>query len=130
MGLLHSCGVKVGQKHHFCSSISAFQGILSRLCVSTIRNRFKQPPRNLLFPSAWRLIFDGITLNNGATVTVVLVAYTSQDGDIMVDFLGCAHGGASSVGWEQAMSVYSVFDRALNVADAKAPCSGPVGFPL
>ena len=130
MGLLHSCGVKVGQKHHSRSSISAFQGILSRLCVSTIRNRFKQPPRNLLFPSAWRLIFDGITLNNGATVTVVLVAYTSQDGDIMVDFLGCAHGGASSVGWEQARSVYSMLDRVLNVADATATCRGSVGLPL
>ena len=99
--------------------------------MSTIRNRFNmQPPKNLLFPSARRLIFDGITLSNGATVTVVLVAYTSQDGDIVVDFLGCAHGGASSVGWEQARSVYSMLDRVLNVADATATCRGSVGLPL
>ena len=48
----------------------------------------------------------------------------------MVDFLGCAYGGASSVGAEQARSVYSVLDRVLNVADATATCRGSVGLPL
>eukprot|EP00969_Alexandrium_andersonii_P044501 1953421-Alexandrium_andersonii.AAC.1 len=66
------------------------------MSAASTRESFWAKPRNLLFLSAWRLVFDGVTLLGGATVTVVLVVYTSKPGDIEVSFLGAAQCGASS----------------------------------
>ena len=55
------------------------------MCVQAVAKAFIDQPRNLQHPSCWRLIFDGVTLQNGVTVTVVLVCYTSAEGDIEVE---------------------------------------------
>jgi hypothetical protein len=65
---LHLSGARVGQKHHGIHAISAFTGILARLCTASARSEFWGSVPNLSCPSAWRLIFDGVTLQNGTTV--------------------------------------------------------------
>ena len=86
---LHLAGVDLGQKHHSRDAISAYIGVLARLSMSSKSEGFWTPPRNLQFPSAWRLVFDGVTLPHGVTVTVVLVVFTSFSGEIETAFLGC-----------------------------------------
>ena len=82
-------GAPVGQKYHHAQTVRAFTGIAARLCQRATSASFWRPPPNLPHPSAWRLVFDGVTLRNGATVTMVLVVFTDADGAIIVKFLGC-----------------------------------------
>ena len=80
--LFHLAGVGVGQKYHGRQTIGTYGGILARLCGEAAKRNFWLKPKNLTFPSAWRLVFDGVTLQNGMTVTVVLVVFTSEGGEI------------------------------------------------
>ena len=123
-------GINVGQMHHSRSSISAYSGILSRFCLQGCRNLFWQRPKNLLFPSAWRLVFDGVTLANGITVTIVLVIFTSHQGEFVVHFLGCARGGWSSTGEHTASGILKVLDDALGLSQSYSACKGSQGLPL
>ena len=52
LGFLHSVGVLCGQKFHSLEAISAYQGVLSRLCRASTLQRVWKKPSNLLFPSA------------------------------------------------------------------------------
>ena len=42
----------------------------------------RHPSLNLPFPSAFRLVWDGVTLGNGATVIPILVVFTDHFGRI------------------------------------------------
>ena len=100
-------GVDIGQKHHHRTAISSFAGIVSSMCVQAVAKAFIDQPRNLQHPSCWRLIFDGVTLQNGVTVTVVLVCYTSAEGDIEVEFLGCSRCGSRSNAEDTGQGIWS-----------------------
>ena len=76
--LFRLAGVDVGQKHHNRQAISSFAGIAASMCIEGVAKAFADKPKNLQHPSCWRLIFDGVTLRNGATVTVVCVCVTQQ----------------------------------------------------
>ena len=45
------------------------------------------------------MIYDGVTLGNGATVTVVLICFTSHEGNIEVESLGCLREASSQKIW-------------------------------
>ena len=49
----------------------------------------------LVAPSAWRVVFDGVTLRTEATIVLVVVACTNADGQIVVELLG---GGGTPPG--------------------------------
>ena len=66
-----------------------------QVCLDVIAYRFWERPWNLQHPSAWRLIFDGVTLPNGATITIVLVTFTDTSGRIVVHVVGCTSGPRS-----------------------------------
>ena len=95
LSLFRLAGVDIGQKHHHKAAISSFGGIVSRMCIGGVAQSFGKPPQNLNYPSCWRLIYDGVTLSNGATVTVVLICFTSQEGNIEVELLGCLREASS-----------------------------------
>ena len=94
--LFHMAGVDIGQKHHHCAAISSFAGIVASMCLEGVARSFADKPRNLQHPSCWRLIYDGVALGNGATVTVVLICFTSAEGNNEVEFLGCSRCGSES----------------------------------
>ena len=96
LSLFRLAGVDVGQKHHNRQAISSFAGIAASMCIEGVAKAFADKPKNLQHPSCWRLIFDGVTLRNGATVTVVCVCYTSAEGDMEVDYIGCSRCGTRS----------------------------------
>ena len=128
--LLDMAGVKVGAKHHTRQVISAYGGILSRLCVEANRETFWEKPSTLLFPSAWRVVFDGVTLANGATVTMVLVVFTNKEGKIAVHFLGCCRCGKTSTGEDVATGVMQLLERTLHITQRVSRCLSSRGLPL
>ena len=94
--LFRLVGIDIGQKHHHRGAISSFGGIVASMCIEGAAKAFMDQPSNLQHPSCWRLIYDGVTLANGATATVVLICYTSAEGDIEVELLGCSRCGSRS----------------------------------
>ena len=46
------------------------------MCERLTSSRFNDPLVNLPFPSAFRVVWDGITLKNGATVIPIIVVVT------------------------------------------------------
>ncbi len=130
LSLLHLAGVNVGQKHHSRVALSSFSGIAARLCTKATSTLFFQRPRNLPHPSAWRLVFDGVTLPNGTTVTVVLIVFTAPDGRIVVEFLGCASGGARSDAQHTARAILDLLEDRVQVLSRQATCSASIGLPL
>ena len=94
--LFRLAGFDIGQTHHHRDAISSFTGIVASMCIEGMAQSFAHKPRNLQHPSCWRLIYDGVTLGNGATVTVVLICFTPAEGDIEVEFLGCSRCGSRS----------------------------------
>ena len=123
-------GVNTGQRHHNAMVQSTFCGIVARMCLQAKATQFRTKPKNLLHPSAWRLISDGITLRNGATVTPVLICFTNSSGEIQVDYLGCAREGSRSNGEESGKAVLRVLDETLSISETNATCIGASGLPL
>ena len=80
-------GVELGQKYHGKDAIARFGGIAAELCGEVTCARFWDPPVNLQHPSAWRVIWDGITICNGATVLVILVCFTDHRGVIACELV-------------------------------------------
>ena len=96
LSLFRLAGVDVGQKHHNRQAISSFAGIAASMCIEGAAKALADKPNSLQHTSCWRLIFDGVTLRSGATVTVVCVCYTSAEGELEVDYLGCSRCGTRS----------------------------------
>ena len=78
----------------------------------------------------WRLIFDGVTLRNGATVTVVCVCYTSAEGDMEVDYIGCSRCGTRSNAEGTGQGVLELLNKTLKISDSNALCSSRRGLGL
>ena len=130
LALFHLSGIDIGQRHHHEHVLSAYGGIVARMCLHAKAVQFGQKPTNLLHPSAWRLIFDGITLRNGATVTVVLICYTNRSGEIEVVYLGCARCGARSNAEASGKAILSVLEETLSISETNATCIQAPGLPL
>ncbi len=72
--------IKVGQKLDGSMMIKLFGFISAKTVVDLVRVRFWKPPHNLTCPSAFRLVWDGVTLRNGATVCITMVVFTDSEG--------------------------------------------------
>ena len=130
MSLFHMAGVDIGQKHHHHRAISSFGGIVARMCLEAVAKAWAKAPKNLQHPSSWRLIFDGVTLRNGVTVTAVLVCYTSASGDIAVDYIGCVRCGSRSDAASTGRGVLDLLNKVLKVCEPNSACYSRRGLRL
>ena len=127
--LLQKSGAPVGQTCHNPEHVRAFLHVCCALRSKWTRRDFWTPPRNLTHPSAWRLVFDGFTMRNGATVIVVLVAYTNSEGEIATEFLGCTPPAVDSTGPACAASIVDLLEDRLGVQSSDVKCIDTVGLP-
>ena len=67
MTQLTLAGVQLGEKYQDHNALVMFTGVVFCVLQRLIRCRLSDAIPNLPFPSAFRLIWDGITLRNGAT---------------------------------------------------------------
>ena len=126
--LFRLAGIDIGQKHHHRAAISSFTGIVASMCIEGVARSFAHKPRNLQHPSCWRLIYDGVTLGNGATVTVVLICYTSAEGDIEVELLGCSRCGSRSDAAGTGQGILELLTKTLKISDSNARCDSRTGL--
>ena len=61
--------------------------LAASVALELTRVRFKDKPQNLPFPSAWRVVWEGITIKNGATVLVIIIVFTTPQGNIESELL-------------------------------------------
>ena len=127
--LFRMAGIDIGQKHHHRDAVSSFTGIVASMCIEGVAQSFADQPRNLQHPSCWRLIYDGVTLGNGATVTVVLICFTSAEGDIEVEFLGCSRCGTRSDAETTGQGILELLKKTLKISDGNARCTSRTGLP-
>ena len=128
--LFRLAGIDIGQKHHHCGAISSFAGIVSRMCIEGVSSAFADKPRNLQHPSCWRLICDGVTLRNRVTVTVVLICFTSAEGDIEVEYLGASRCGSRSDATGTGKGILELLEKTLKISDSNAVCYSSTGLPF
>jgi len=98
MSLLHDANAEVGQKYHERSALSAFIGIEAQLITQEVRLQMWAGPPNLKHPSAWRVVWDGVTSQSGSTLMPILVVFTSAAGEICSGFLDAPSAGDSHTG--------------------------------
>ena len=120
--------VALGEKYHGHWFTSLFAGIAARLCQRLTHCRFNDMPPNLPFPSAFRFIWDGITLRNGATVVPVLCVFTDHSGRIVSELLDVPISQGSS-GDATAALVHDVLQRVLHIS-VLVPYKHTCGLPL
>ena len=100
------------------------------MCIEGVAQSFADQPRNLQHPSCWRLIYDGVMSGNGATVTVVLICFTSAEGDIEVEFLGCSRCGSRSDAADTGQGILDLLKKTLKICDSNAVCKSSTGLRL
>ena len=128
--LFRMAGIDIGQKHHHRGAISSFAGIVASMCIEGVAHTFADKLRNLQHPSCWRLIYDGVTLRNGVTVTVVLICFTSAEGDIEVEYLGCSRCGSRSDAAGSGQGIWELLKKTLKISDSNAVCNSRTGLRL
>ena len=62
MAQISLTSANLGEKYHGAWFASIFSGMATLMCERLTRSRFNDPPMNLPFPSAFRVVWDGITL--------------------------------------------------------------------
>ena len=100
--------------------------------AARLRTCASRPPwqnlQNLLHPSAWRVVSDGVTLRTGATVVVVLAVFTDASGQKAVEILGrtphCPRSTAAEVGG----SVVTRLETSLRLNTRTAECATSLGL--
>ena len=87
---------KLGEKYHGAWFASIFSGIAALSCERLTSSRFNDPLVNLPFPSAFRVVWDGTTLKNVATVIPIIVVVTDYVGRIVSEPVDAPIGQGSS----------------------------------
>ena len=75
-------------------------------------------------------MFDGFTMRSGATVIVVLIAYTNSQGEIATEFLGCTPPAVDSRGPACAASIVDLLEDRLGVQSSDVECIDTAGLPV
>ena len=114
MTQLTLAGVQLGEKYQDHNAWMTFTGVVFCVLQTLIRCRLSDAIPNLPFPSAFRLIWDGITLRNGATVLPILVVFTSHAGEIVSEVVDIPLSAGSS-GILTASTVCKVLDDILAI---------------
>ena len=112
MAQMSLANAALGEKYHGKWFASMFATLASQMCQKMTCSRFSDPPVNLPFPSCFRLVWDGITLKNGATVIPILVVFTDYAGRIVSELVDAPISQGSS-GPEVAALVNGVLERKL-----------------
>ena len=84
--------------------------IVSHVCFQLGISRLHDTHLNLPFPSAFRLVWDGITLRSGATVIPILVVFTDHSGRIASELVDVPISQGSR-GPEVAALVHGVLEK-------------------
>jgi hypothetical protein len=84
-------------------------GMAALMCERLTSSRFNDPLVNLPFPSAFRVVWDGITLKSGATVIPIIVVATDY-GHIVSELVDALISQGSS-GVDVAAFVHRVLER-------------------
>ena len=105
----------LGEKYHGAWFASIFSGMATLMCERLTRSRFNDPPMNLPFPSAFRVVWDGITLQNGATVIPIIVVFTDYTGRIVSELVDAPISKGSS-GMDVAALAHGVLERKLSIS--------------
>ena len=116
----------LGEKYHGAWFASIFSGMATLMCERLTRSRFNDPPMNLPFPSAFRVVWDGITLQNGATVIPIIVVFTDYTGRIVSELVDAPISKGSS-GMDVAALVHGVLERKLSISKKVLFRSGSSG---
>ena len=114
MTQLTLAGVQLGDKYQDHNALMTFAGVIFCVLQRLMRCRLSDAIPNLPFPSAFRLIWDGITLRNGATVLPILVVFTSHAGEIVSEVVDIPLSAGSS-GILTASTVCKVLDDVLAI---------------
>lgn len=112
MTQLTSDGVHIGDKYQDINSMITYTGIIFWFPQMTMCCRLNDATPKLPFPNAFRLIWDGITLRNGATVIPIIVVFTNRYGGIVSDVVDIQLSGGSQ-GPETANTVFNVLENIL-----------------
>ena len=128
MTQLTLAGVQLGDKYQDHNAQSMFTGVIVTVLQRLMRSRLRDTIPNLPFPSAFRLIWDGITLRNGATVIPILIVFTSHAGEIVSEVVDVPVSAGAS-GPLTAKTVLKVLDTVLAIREP-VPYSSKAGLPL
>jgi len=112
MAQMALANIQLGEKYHEAWFASLFSSLASRMCQRLTCSRFHDTPLNLPFPSAFRLVWDGITLRNGATVIPILVVFTDHSGRIASELVDVPISQGSR-GPEVAALVHGVLEKLI-----------------
>ena len=121
--------VELGQKYHNKAAVAVFGGIARELCGEILCARFWDAPINLQHPSAWRVIWDGITILNGSTLCVILIAFTDRYGSIVCEFVS-APVSTGGTGPQTAKLILDQLEQYLHVTSQRPQCRSSSGLPL
>ena len=109
MAQLSLTSAQLGEKYHGAWFASIFSGMAALMCERLTSSRFNDPLVNLPFPSAFRVVWDGITLKNGATVIPIIVV-AADYGHIVSELVDALISqGSSGVG--MVALVHGVLER-------------------
>jgi len=122
--------VDIGQKYHEHGARNMYLQILAKLLRDDTRVSFWDSIKNLQHPSAWRLIFDSITLANGSTEMVIIVVYTNSEGKITAELCDLKNCGKSHTGEKEANLILNSLGQRLSLFARQARCVSFVGLPL
>ena len=116
MAQISLTSANLGEKYHGAWFASIFSGMATLMCERLTRSRFNDPPMNLPFPSAFRVVWDGITLQNGATVIPIIVVFTDYTGRIVSELVDAPISKGSS-GKDVAALDHGVLQRKLSISE-------------
>ena len=128
MTQLTLAGVPLGDKYQDHNAMMTFTGVIFCVLQRLMRCRLNDTIPNLPFCSAFRLIWDGITLRNGATVVPILIVFTSYAGEIVSELVDVPVS-AGSTGPVTAATVCKVLDDVLSIRKP-VPYVSKAGLPL
>ena len=123
-------GVDIGQKHHQHTAMITYRRILVNLLHSDTRQSFWDDIPNLQHPSGWRLIFDSITLANGSTEMVMIVVYTTRQGELRKQLFDLKNCGKDYSGPQEAALVLQALSERLGIPARQARCTSTPALPL
>jgi len=116
MAQLSLTSAQLGEKYHGARFASFFSGMAALMCERLTSSRFNNPLVNLPFPSAFRVVWDGITLKNGATVIPIIVVVTDYVGRIVSELVDAPISQGSS-GVDVVALVHGVLERKTSLSN-------------
>ena len=115
MTQLSMTSAQLGEKYHGAWFASIFSGMAALMCERLTSSRVNDPLVNLPFPSAFRVVWDGITLKNGAAVIPIIVVVTDFVGRIVSELVDAPISQGSS-GVDVAALVHGVLELKLSLS--------------